>query len=174
MASAHEEVCGILRRTGSTRGPVEVGFTKNWTVFEAYRAHQLWDRAVAFVSNALFNRFVLREFLGGSRRETATFLGFNYYGRVRFNHFRALVPVGGHTRAELAAMGIVCDDMFERHPSGMETTLIDLHTRHRLPIYITEHGSASDDDEFRTADLRENLAAVHRAITRGADVRGFY
>ncbi len=174
MARAHAEVCGILRRIGSSRGPVEMGFTKNWTVFEAFRAHQLWDRAVAGVSDALFNQFVLREFLSGPRRDAATFLGFNYYGRVRFNHFRALVPVGGHTRAQLAAMGIICDDMFERHPTGMETTLLDLHARYRLPIYITEHGSASEDDEFRTADLRENLAAVHRAIARGADVRGFF
>ena len=75
---------------------------------------------------------------------------------------------------ELAQLGVFSDDMFERYPPGMETVLLDLHRRVGLPIYITEHGAACDDEKFRIADLRANLTAVHRAITQGADVRGFF
>jgi len=71
-------------------------------------------------------------------------------------------------------MGVICDDMFERHPPGMELTLLDLHRRHRLPIYLTEHGSASADEDFRARDLTENLAALHRALSLGVDIRGFF
>jgi beta-glucosidase len=64
--------------------------------------------------------------------------------------------------------------MLERHPDGLETTVGYLHRRYQLPIYLTEHGSASLDEGFRERDLKENLAALHRAINDGADVRGFY
>lgn len=52
-----------------------------------------------------------------------------------------------------------------------------------LPIYITENGAAYDDkpdpdgrvhDPERIAYLHGHLAAVRRAITDGADVRGYY
>jgi beta-glucosidase len=64
--------------------------------------------------------------------------------------------------------------MVERYPEGMEKILGYLRRKFRLPIYITEHGSASADEEFRAVDLRQNLAALHRSIQAGADVRGFF
>ena len=45
-----------------------------------------------------------------------------------------------------------------------------LSLRHGEP----EPGAASTDEDFRERDLKENLAALHRAIAKGADVRGFY
>ena len=64
--------------------------------------------------------------------------------------------------------------MLERHPTGLEFALKELHQRCGLPIYLTEHGSSSTDEAFRERDLRDNLAALHRAIAAGVDVRGFY
>ena len=174
MAEAHRQVCRIIRQTGSDLGPIEVGFSKNWTFFQTFDRASPWDHAVAAISHALFNRFVLHAFLGGGRKDASTFLGLNYYGRVRFRHFRPLVPVGGLTRETLARLGVVCDDMFERHPAGMELAVAQLHRQYRLPMYVTEHGSASADEAFRERDLRENLTALHRAIQAGADVRGFF
>jgi beta-glucosidase len=74
----------------------------------------------------------------------------------------------------LQEFGFVCDDMVERYPKGMEKILAYLHRKFRLPIYITEHGAASDDETFRERDLRENLAALHHSIAAGTDVRGFF
>ena len=173
MAAAHRQICPILRHHGDGRHPVEAGFSKNWTFFQAYHRWSPLDRGLAAVSDAIFNRFVLRQFLGGPPAGD-TFIGLNYYGRVRFAHGRPLAPVKGYTRAALARRGVICDDMFERHPPGMETAVRHLHRQSRLPIYITEHGAASEDETFREDDLRENLAALHRAIGQGADVRGFY
>ena len=45
-----------------------------------------------------------------------------------------------------------------------------LSLRHGKP----EPGAASTDEDFRERDRKENLAALHRAIAKGADVRGFY
>jgi beta-glucosidase len=49
-----------------------------------------------------------------------------------------------------------------------------LHRKFHLPIYITEHGAASNDEQFRERDLRENLTALHSAMAAGVDVRGFF
>jgi len=174
MAAAHVQVCRLLRQMGSEQGPVEVGFSKNWTSFVAYHGWSPWDRIIAGLSHELFNRFVLRSFLGGGGRDAATFLGVNYYGRVRYQHTRPLIPTFGFSRERLAKMGVICDDMFERDPAGMEGTLLALQAKYKLPIYVTEHGSASTDEAFRERDLTENLAALHRAMQRGVEVRGFF
>ena len=128
----------------------------------------------AFACHYTFNKFVLDAFLGGGRRKVSTFIGLNYYGRVRFHHFRALIHASGTTVKTLKEFGFVCDDMVERYPKGMGKILAYLHRKFQLPIYITEHGAASDDEAFRERDLRENLTVLHRSIESGVDVRGFF
>ena len=174
MAAAHEQVCRLIRDVGSGVGPVEVGFSKNWTYFQPHRRFFPWDSALASFVHSQFNQFVLETFLNGPRRQGATFLGVNYYGRVRFQNMWPLIPTCGFSREQLAAMGIECDDMLERHPPGLEAALLEMHRQADLPIYLTEHGSSCSDEAFRGRDLRENLTALHRAMARGVDLRGFY
>jgi len=174
MARAHAQASRVIRREGAAGRPPEVGIAKNWTFFHAYQRFSPWDRATAYASHYTFNKFVLDAFLGGWRRRASTFIGLNYYGRVRFHHFRAMIPASGAPVKELKQFGFVCDDMVERYPEGMEKILAYLQRKFRLPIYITEHGSASVDEAFRARDLRQNLAALQRAIQAGADVRGFF
>lgn len=174
MADAHHRACRLIREAGSSLGEVEVGFSKNWTFFEPHRPGLPWDRWMASFTHGQLNHFVLRQFLGRPEERAATFLGLNYYGRIRFKNLMPLVPTFGFSCEELAEMGLECDDMLERHPNGLEAALRRLHEESHLPIYLTEHGSSSSDEAFRERDLRENLKAMHRAIVGGVDVRGFY
>jgi beta-glucosidase len=174
MARAHVQASRVIRREGGAGRQPEVGIAKNWTFFHAYKKFSPWDRTTAFACHYTFNKFVLDAFLGGGRRHDSTFIGLNYYGRVRFHHFRALIPASGAPVKTLNDFGFVCDDMVERYPEGMVKILPYLHGKFRLPIYITEHGAASDDDNFRERDLRQNLAALHGAMAGGVDVRGFF
>ena len=174
MAQAHVQASEIIRRDRSADRKPEVGIAKNWTFFHAYKRFSPWDRITAFTCHYTFNKFVLDAFLNGRRRRASTFIGLNYYGRVRFHHFRSMIPASGTPVRKLEDFGFDCDDMVERFPSGMVKILSHLHRRFRLPIYITEHGSASNDEQFRERDLRENLAALHSAMTGGVDVRGFF
>jgi beta-glucosidase len=174
LARAHVGASQVIRREGGAGHKPEVGIAKNWTFFRAHKNFSLWDRATAFGCHYTFNKFVLDAFLGGWRRRASTFIGLNYYGRVRFHHFRALIPASGAPVKELKDFGFVCDDMVERYPEGMVKILSYLHRKFRLPIYITEHGAASHDEKFRERDLRENLAALHGAMAGGVDVRGFF
>ncbi len=175
MARAHVEASRIIQRDGTFAGrKPEIGIAKNWTFFHAYKNFSPWDRLTAFACHYTFNKFVLDAFLGGGRRRASTFIGLNYYGRVRFHHFRAMIPASGAPVKTLKEFGFVCDDMVERYPEGMVKILSYLNRKFHLPIYITEHGAASDDEKFRARDLRENLAALHRSIQSGVDVRGFF
>lgn len=174
MAEAHRQVCPLIRDIGSALGPVEVGFSKNWTYFEPYRQSSLWDVAVAAFAHSQMNEFVLEQFTQDQPRDGATFLGLNYYGRIRFRNLQPLVPTFGFTCEELNRLGVQCDDMLERHPDGLEAALRHIARLCPLPIYITEHGSASHDESFRERDLKDNLAALHRALGHGIDIRGFF
>jgi len=69
-------------------------------------------------------------------------------------------------------------------PETLTALLLRVHRDYPgLPMLITENGCAYDDvvdadgqvhDVERVSYLRSHLAAVHDAITAGADVRGFY
>jgi len=174
MARAHREACAIIRSYGTDRRPMDVGFSKNWTFIDGFRRWAIWDRSLAGISDFVFNRYVLRAFLENGGREASTYLGLNYYGRVRVHALRPLAPAGGASYERLAGLGVVTDDMFERYALGFDLIARELYQRYRLPLYVTEHGAASSDEEFRIRDLKANLAALHRALQHGVDVRGFY
>ena len=174
MAEAHVRVNEVIRRAGNGGRMPEIGIAKNWTFFGAFQKHALWDRLVAGISHHAFNHFVLDAFLGGQRRAASTFLGVNYYGLARFKNFEPMVPAGGACPKQLAQLGVVCDDMFERHPGGLGTILRNFHRRYGLPLYVTEHGAASSDEDFRIRDLTRHLDELHGALNSGVDVRGFF
>jgi len=68
-------------------------------------------------------------------------------------------------------------------PGAFRETLLDLHRRFRLPIYVLENGTAADDkldeagriqDPGRIAYLQAYTSAMQEAIAAGADVRGYF
>jgi beta-glucosidase len=64
----------------------------------------------------------------------------------------------------------------EIYPAGLTDLLVRLHEDYGVPTFVTENGCVYADaphDEKRVEFLRDHLAAVHAAIARGADVRGY-
>lgn len=68
-------------------------------------------------------------------------------------------------------------------PDAFRDTLIDIHHRFRLPIYVLENGTAAVDkldvsgrvqDMDRIDYLRAYIGAMDEAISKGADVRGYF
>jgi len=68
-------------------------------------------------------------------------------------------------------------------PGAFRETLLDIHHRFRLPIYVLENGTAADDkldeagriqDPGRIAYLQAYTGAMQEAIAAGADVRGYF
>jgi len=62
---------------------------------------------------------------------------------------------------------------WEFFPEGLRRNLVRLQALGK-PIYVTENGVATLDDDARTKHLIAHLAAVSSAIDDGADVRGYF
>jgi beta-glucosidase len=58
------------------------------------------------------------------------------------------------------------------HPDGLRQ-ILHRAARTGLPLYITENGIATEDDEERVDYLRTHLRAVAQAVAEGVDVRGY-
>jgi beta-glucosidase len=70
--------------------------------------------------------------------------------------------------------GVPVTDMgLSSDPTWMRLVLNDLR-RLRKPVYITENGLATKDDEWRQRYLKEILSNVQLAIDDGVDVRGYF
>ncbi len=112
------------------------------------------------------------------------FLGVNHYNTdlVQFDLF------GGWLKARLtpySAPGWGSTTMgWGINPAGIEAELLDLKENYGNPkVYITENGCAmpdqADEDDFvadwdRIRFLAAHLLHVHRAIERGANVKGYF
>ncbi|MFO1111792.1 MAG: GH1 family beta-glucosidase [Bradyrhizobium sp.] len=68
-------------------------------------------------------------------------------------------------------------------PDAFRETLLDIHRRFRLPVYVLENGTAADDkiddagaiqDSGRIEYLQRYTSALQEAIAAGADVRGYF
>jgi beta-glucosidase len=59
------------------------------------------------------------------------------------------------------------------YPEGIYRVLKSLG-KYNLPIYITENGIADADDSKRTKFIFDHLKYVHKAISEGVDVRGYF
>lgn len=111
------------------------------------------------------------------------YVGLNWYTRAvvrddatNWPERAARVPQAGAEHTETG---------WEVYPAGLTDTLLWMTERYgRPPIYITENGAAMPDpatasgervhDPRRVAYLRSHIGAVHDAIARGADVRGYF
>lgn len=108
------------------------------------------------------------------------FLGVNTYTRLThaanwrdlLSGARQVTPAGPTT-----AMG------WEIYPQCINEAIAKVRAYADLPLYITENGAAFDDvpgpagtvdDRERVAYLRAHIAAAHRAIADGADLRGYF
>jgi beta-glucosidase len=116
-------------------------------------------------------------------REPIDFLGVNYYTRsvTRFDPHAGLLQAAAtaQKRATYTETG------WEVFAPALTDTLAWVKDRYgNPPIYVTENGAAFFDppvvegdecaDPLRVAYLRRHIAAVHAAIERGVDVRGYF
>jgi beta-glucosidase len=110
------------------------------------------------------------------------FIGLNYYTRSVVRHDPNGWPVKAAVVHQPSA--IYTETGWQLHPQGLTDTLLWLHSRYgKLPLYVTENGAAfydppsaiggRIDDPLRVHYLRTHIRAVHDAIVRGADVRGY-
>lgn len=107
-------------------------------------------------------------------RNSYDYCGINYY-------FRMSVKYDKSRKDQLYVDEKQIPDGIERtqmgwqvYPPGFYLTIKRVFGRFRKPIYILENGVADDADTMRPRYLLQHLAAVHRAISEGVPVKGYY
>lgn len=67
----------------------------------------------------------------------------------------------------------VTDRGWEIYPEGIYIVLKN-YQKYEKPIYILENGIADADDSMRLNFIKDHLSYVHKAISEGVDVRGYF
>ena len=143
------------------------------------------DHMAAVLPNFLFNRWFLKSCLAGrvlppvgygqriyGLEGSLDWLGVNYYteDQVRFDSEKSselFANAEADPKKPHSAFGWAID------ADAFQTTLLDLWQEFHLPMVITENGVSDEHDELRPQFIVDYLAAVHGAISRGADIRGY-
>jgi beta-glucosidase len=96
-------------------------------------------------------------------------LGLNYYSRSVVSASRGIMGLRQNRPpegAELSTMG------WEVYPEGFYQCMKRLK-QYGVPVYITENGIGTDDDEQRISYIVRHLNEVKRAIDEGVDIRSY-
>jgi beta-glucosidase len=163
-----------------------VGIVVNAPLLEADRP-VVADRIVARVQDWSFMGAVLHGLQTGillppicvvperveTLRRSFDFLGLNYYGRyaVRFDPREKQRFFGRHVQTP-TVRAATCD-WGQISPEGLTRQLLR-HANMGVPLYVTENGIPDGDDAVRPRFLRDHVLAVHEAIQKGVDVRGYF
>jgi len=161
LASAHKKAYKALHQIFPAGKPV--GMANNVMSFEAFHKHSLTEQLAVTLNDIFINH--LFYFLTKGAHD---FLGINYYFHVRFKH-QGLIPEPVN---KLQQIHEISDLGWEVYPEGLFDVLADLSDD--IPIYITECGIASTNDDRRNRFLIMYLQEVSRAIKAGVNVRGFF
>ncbi len=98
------------------------------------------------------------------------FVGLNYYSRNVMAGSRnrmGMKPVPPPRGAECSTMG------WQVYPEGFYQCMLRLKD-YGIPVYVTENGIGTDDDEQRQSYVVRHLREVGRAIKAGTDVRSYF
>jgi len=136
----------------------EVGFANIVAYFEPDNANSFLDRLVVKIAEYFGNKKFLKMTKGKN-----DFLALQYYFHHKLSFFK------GRTNENKS----VNDLNWEIYQEGLYHLLKWLK-EYNLPIYITENGLADARDEKRTELIKDGLTWVHKAISEGVNVRGYF
>ena len=135
-----------------------------------YRKHTLIEQLKIYfiynISNHSFYKY--------SKIKTHDFLGINYYYEMRM--FKRIFKRKSESyTAQFNAQGEerkLTEMEWLIYPRGIYDVLYDL-SDYKRPVYVTENGIATNDDELRIRFIQEHLEELYYTIKAGVDVRGY-
>ncbi len=102
-------------------------------------------------------------FLEAARKDD--FIGVQTYSRTRFGPDGVLEPEEG---VEVLIMG------YEFWPEALEPTIRYAAKKAKVPVYVTENGIGTTNDEQRIEYVRRALKGLVNCLRDGIDVRGYF
>lgn len=162
-----------------------VGIVHNVQIAKPNNPHSIIDRLLSTFVDYLFNGAVIRALKKGrlplqivaSHREllnTNDIIGLNYYNFLRVS-LKLENMVKSSTDQPLCGQQGLCAGLgWEPYPEGFYTAMQRMHKAFpNIPLYITENGIGTDDDDWRQRVLIDHLTMMHKAIENGVDIRGY-
>ncbi len=150
LIKAHNEVYKIIKKNDPD-SKISIAFN-----LESYEAVTLLDKFLVPIYS-----FVRNKVLINLTKKSLDFIGLNYYF-----HSRIYFGLKKNITEKKSDFG------WDLHPEKIYDILM-LLKKYNKPIYITENGLADADDVHREWFIIEVLTAIHKAISHGADVRGY-
>lgn len=143
-----------------------VGIANNVISLYAYRKHAFADQALLQLTDWMWNH----SFYTFSRSEH-DFIGINYYFHYRIKNatlkpWNLFIDIKKENRD-------TSDIGWEIYPPGIFDVLLDLNS-YQLPIYITENGIATDNDDRRARFLVSYLKEIYHALGAGVRIKGYF
>ncbi len=154
LGRAHNAASKVIHQISSS---AQVGFVNILNYFDPFKKKSYLDKLSVIVADYFSNK----KFFNLTKNND--FLAVDYY----FHHRLGFPAKKSHARKNITDMG------WEIYPEGIYHVLKDLK-KYNLPIYITENGLADADDKKREKFIRDHLCWVYKAISEGADVRGYF
>lgn len=151
------------------RRPVQVGIAHNVSSLHIDRKHSFSDH----IAVALIDRFSNHIFYTLSGKRTHDYLGLNYYFHFRLRSVWDFFRKAGAPE-QMHQISFESSDVgWELFPHGIYDVCVDLAS-YKKPIYITENGLATKNDDKRLRTIVSYLLQVYYAIEAGANVRGYF
>ncbi|MFW9929824.1 MAG: glycoside hydrolase family 1 protein [Candidatus Thorarchaeota archaeon] len=161
-----------------------VGLVKNMAVVKPLNPKSRMDRLTTRFVDYGYNGATLRSLRTGKSswslirqkkylKRSFDFIGLNFYNFLLVS--RSLKELGITARPE-TDKELLCEGLdWEPYPEGI---LINLQRLNRefpgIPIYITENGIGTNNDEWRQRCLIHHLIKMHKAIELGIPVKGYF
>jgi len=137
---------------------VKVGIAMNMTALIS--AQNTWCNRIL----TRFEKWVANEYVINRVRKQLDFLGINHYMLHKVQCRKPMI---------FDDPGVKNDHGWAIHPEGIYQIIME--SRHwKLPMYITENGTADASDKLRQKFIFDFLTECSRAITDGADLRGYF
>ena len=164
----------------------KVGLVHNMPIVRPLRNNSLTDKLTAKLADYMFNGSVINglkkgkligQFLGSEEglKDSTDFLGLNFYHPVITSPKIPGLAVTA-TEKPLCGKDNLCVGLdWEAYPEGMLLALRRFNEEFPgLPMYITENGIGTENDEWRQKLMIDHLKICHQAIQEGIDLKGYF
>ncbi|MDD5253299.1 MAG: family 1 glycosylhydrolase, partial [Candidatus Omnitrophica bacterium] len=171
MAQAHIKAYSLIHKIYQDKALARpmVSIAANLQAFELCRP-TLKNKLAVYLRHKLYNLYFIEILL---RKKTLDYIGVNYYSRNLVDveswgivHLLADTCKHNHHPLRKNSLG------WDIYPQGLYKLLVSLK-KYNLPVFITENGICTEDDDLKWDYIREHLGQVYKAREEGVNVLGY-
>jgi beta-glucosidase len=167
MSKAHRVVYDYIKNNYPS---IKVGISQAYMFTQTLSKRSIWQKFLKWFLEYYMFEYVHEMF---TRDGKVDYIGFSYYGRILISKYMA-IAYEERGRKILDKLGLEYDDMWEIYPAGIYYLIKKLYKKYSKPIIITENGTSTENDKFRTKNLYNHLFYIKKAMVEGAKVKGYF